>query len=493
MSAVRLLTRGSLLSASSKMFGKVIGFVSTLILARLLTPEDFGLIAAISIVLYFFDVFGNAATEQYVMQKRRLLSVDLQTAWTVNLLLKCLIFFVLLMLAPWIAELMRQPDITLGIAVSALVLPVMALKSPSLLQQKRHIRYEGLFWLALTEKLIAFGVVISTAVVLRNYWAFIFADLISSVAGVLLSYIWFYKRPRMSTIAWRKQLGFSSWMIARNIIGYLRSQIDTVFVSRHYPADTLGQYYLSRDLAMMPGHYLLAPAIEPVLSAFRETAKNDSYFLKQVASTILITFIFTLPIAFFVSAYGAKITAVVLGSQWAIAGQLFSILIWLLVYWGAVYVLELVFIATEKLRSLFIFDLIALGSVLIALTLALELYGGVEALATSRVLAGFITTGLIIVFIFRQRVGLLLEIFGGGTLVAIASVISVEQSVVMVDYFNSFARLTGVSGLIAELLFGGLAFAIVYISLLIVIIIFAKNTRIGAQIHSVAGKLMKVL
>ena len=52
------LSKGALLSAGAKLLSKFIGLISTLILARLLTPSDFGIIAAISIVLYFFDVFG---------------------------------------------------------------------------------------------------------------------------------------------------------------------------------------------------------------------------------------------------------------------------------------------------------------------------------------------------------------------------------------------------------------------------------------------------
>ena len=93
------LSKGALLSAGAKLLSKFIGLISTLILARLLTPSDFGIIAAISIVLYFFDVFANVATEQYIMQKKRLRISELNTAWSINVVLKSLICLILICLS----------------------------------------------------------------------------------------------------------------------------------------------------------------------------------------------------------------------------------------------------------------------------------------------------------------------------------------------------------------------------------------------------------
>ena len=235
------LSKGALLSAGAKLLSKFIGLISTLILARLLTPSDFGIIAAISIVLYFFDVFANVATEQYIMQKKRLRISELNTAWSINVVLKSLICLILICLSGLVASVLNKPEITTGLLVVSFVLPLNALKSSSLLQQKRMVRYQGIFALGVTEKLIAFVVVISSAILFKSFWSFIIADLVSTAAGVLLSYSWFKKSPRFTFVDWRQQLSFSSWMLGKNMVGYLRSQADTFFVSRLFSVNSLGQ------------------------------------------------------------------------------------------------------------------------------------------------------------------------------------------------------------------------------------------------------------
>ena len=85
---------------------------------------------------------------------------------------------------------------------------------------------------------------------------------------------------------------------------------------------------------MMPGHYFLAPAIEPILSALRETVHIRDYFFQQIATALVITFFVTIPIAMFLSAFAQPITLLLLGEQWDMAGLLLSCLAWLVVYWG---------------------------------------------------------------------------------------------------------------------------------------------------------------
>jgi lipopolysaccharide exporter len=58
--------------------------------------------------------------------------------------------------------------------------------------------------------------------------------------------------------------------MGKSIVGYLRSQIDTVFVAKFFNAGQLGNYHMARDVAMLPGHYLLGPAIESLLADFKD-------------------------------------------------------------------------------------------------------------------------------------------------------------------------------------------------------------------------------
>ena len=483
------LSKGALLSAGAKLLSKFIGLISTLILARLLTPSDFGIIAAISIVLYFFDVFANVATEQYIMQKKRLRISELNTAWSINVVLKSLICLLLICLSGAVASVLNKPEITTGLLVVSLVLPLNALKSSSLLQQKRMVRYQGIFALGVTEKLIAFVVVISSAILFKSFWSFIIADLVSTAAGVLLSYSWFKKSPRFTFVDWRQQLSFSGWMLGKNMVGYLRSQADTFFVSRLFSANSLGQYNLSRELAMMPGHYFLAPAIEPILSALRETVHIRDYFFQQIATALVITFFITIPIAMFLSAFAQPITLLLLGEQWDMAGLLLSCLAWLVVYWGAVYVLEISLIAQGKVKALFVFDSFSLFCIVGALIYAAAISANVSDIALYRVTTGSITTLLLflVMYLSHKTLGFIVSMWG-------ACVLALSLACAKFAYFtaNSLVNLSEQTTLLEIVLYIATAGISFFVPLLIGLgsALFAfKETKVAAQVTTIVKTL----
>lgn len=484
MTTLSELSKGAVLSASAKLLSKGIGLISTLILARLLTPSDFGVIAAISIALYFFDVLGNVATEQYIMQKRRLRLEELETAWSVNVVIKCVIFLVLVGSSSLIANFLNKPEITAGLVVVSFILPLNALKSPSLLQQKRMVRYQGLFALSITEKLVAFVTVIAIAVTLKSYWAFIIADLVSSLSGVVLSYVWFKKRPRFRLSAWRSQVAFSSWMLGKNVVGYLRSQVDTVFVSRYFAADTLGQYHLSRELAMMPGHYFLAPALEPVLSALRHTVSIRDYFYQQVSSAVVITLLISIPIAAFLSVFAEPIALLLLGEQWSMAGHVLSVLAWLVVYWGVVYVLEITLIAQGKLKTLFAFDLFTLFTIMMVLGIALASAADITNVALYRVLTGVATTLLVLLVIYRSHLILAANVFMWALLISAIALLSANLTLLSTQFFTDGNALSILENLLT-LSCAGLFFLLIYGVGIFGTLLVLRKTKIAIQVMSI--------
>ncbi|MFQ3199075.1 MAG: lipopolysaccharide exporter, partial [Paraglaciecola sp.] len=88
MSAIKKLFTSAAFSSGAKILQRVLGLISTLILARVLTPEDFALIAIVSLTLYFFDMLSQSGSEPYIVQKKQVSEDDLNTSWTLDLLLK---------------------------------------------------------------------------------------------------------------------------------------------------------------------------------------------------------------------------------------------------------------------------------------------------------------------------------------------------------------------------------------------------------------------
>ena len=109
MSLARRVLGSAALLVGIKAVQRSLGLISLLILARLLTPEDFGLIALVSITVHFFDILSNVGSEQYIIQKQAVSEEDLNTAWTIDLLMKAALWLLLMLCAPLLAEFFEQP------------------------------------------------------------------------------------------------------------------------------------------------------------------------------------------------------------------------------------------------------------------------------------------------------------------------------------------------------------------------------------------------
>ena len=387
-------------SVAAKLLGKTLGLISTVIVARILTPEDFGFIAIISMALYFFDILSHAAGEQYIVQKSRVMFYDIHTAWTLNVVLKVLIAIGLVISASSVAAFFDKPQLSSAIMFSATILPLQALKSHKIMLLKRQLRFKPLFWLSFLERVFALPVLITLAFILGDYWAFLITDVLVAIFGLLLSFFMMKGIPRLTLRFISKQWRFSQWMLGKHFLGYVRSQIDTLVVAKVFTASMLGNYHMARDLAMMPAHYLLSPAIEPLLAVLKNDRTNKSELLNNVAFSLLVVVSISLPILAILALYSKPIVYVLLGEKWHLAAQLLPVLSILFFYWCIVQVLDAALIALDKVRFLFLFDVASLAVVGLTLLMAIFYNATLTELAWYRALSGLFTACVLLIWVF---------------------------------------------------------------------------------------------
>jgi len=371
---------------------RFIGLVSILFLARILTPSDFGLVAIVSIVVHFFDTISNVGSEQYIIQKEEVTSQDLNTAWTLNLIAKVILWLLLALTSPAIATFFEKPNLTPALILASTVLIIGALKSPSIFILKRDLKYTGIFKISIIQKVISFFTVIVIAFYYRSYWALIIGEIISGIIFSLGTYFIHPHRPKLRFIQLKEQWSFSQWLLLKGIVGYTRSQIDTLIVAKFFPAGQLGKYQMNRDLAMMPSHNILAPASEPLLTALRSTRSDINRFRIQTSASLYATATVAVPIFFFIWHFPIPILETILGEQWLDTEKILSFMALLFLYFSFILVIEQALLALQKVKLLFYFDILSLAFVTLGLLTFLNLDSNLANFALLRGLLGLITT-----------------------------------------------------------------------------------------------------
>lgn len=400
MSNTARVINSAFFSVAAKLLGKSLGLISTILIARILTPEDFGLIAIVSMALYLFDILSHAAGDQYIVQKSKISFYDLHTAWSLNLLLKILVACGFVLCANFIAAFFEHPELSSAIMFSAVILPLQACKSPKLLLFKRQLRFKPLFWLSFIERLFAVPVLIGLAVILGDYWAFLITDVLVASLGLVLSFVVAPTKLHFTFKRIRQQWAFSQWMMGKQLLGYARSQIDTLVVAKSYNAMLLGNYHMTRDLAMMPAHYLLSPAIEPLLAVLKNDRNDKPALLNNVAFSLLVVVSISAPILAIFTLFSQYIVYILLGKEWYIASQLLPVLSILFFYWCVVQVLDAALIALNKVRFLFVFDLLSVATIALSLAWAVSHDMNIVQLAWARGLSGLVVSLVLLVFVF---------------------------------------------------------------------------------------------
>lgn len=434
MNTAKRLISSATFSTGAKVIQRSIGLISTLILARLLTPEDFAYVAIIAITLHFFDILSQVGSEQYIIRKETVNEDALQSAWTLDLIIKTAMFTVLVLFATPIMSLFNKAEIAFALQVASSVLIFNALRSPGIILLKRNLDYQKIFYLELTERLVSFTVIILIAYIWRNYWAFIAADIAAAVTFLIGSYHLCPYKPKLQLKNFFEQWFFSKWMLGKSILGYIRSQIDTLLVARYFGATQLGQYYMARDIAMLPAHNLLSPAIEPLLAALRDDKPSDTSKTKQrfIYALSATTFI-TAPIVIYTAFYGDLIVFTLLGSQWHMAADLLSIMSMLLAYLAVLLVVESCFLARGQVKTLFVSDLLSLILICSSLLALLLNEATLEQVVWLRALTGSLCTLTLLGWLMHQ-----LKIKLMGILIAITppyfiAFISIHLTVLLVD------------------------------------------------------------
>lgn len=338
---------------------RTLGIISTLILARLLTPEHFGVVALVTIALQFFELLVETGQQQYIVQKEQVDDDDLNTAWTLDFLMKSAIAVLIMISSPALASYFDTPALTSALIVASLALPIRALRSPELMLLARNLNYQPVFWLNLWQKGIAFVVVVSIALIHASHWAIIIGNLVSATILALGSYRVCSFRPRISFKRVSHQWSFSRWLLLRGLVGFTRSQIDNLMVSKLFGATSLGGYNLVRELSILPAVSIIIPVSEPLLAAIAQGRDNTVTQAYRIRLSIAAMTTILLPISVFMAMYPNLIVSLLLGDRWeAYAHLLRPFALFFFTFCVFALISDAV-IALGRVKALFAFDLIS--------------------------------------------------------------------------------------------------------------------------------------
>jgi O-antigen/teichoic acid export membrane protein len=312
------------ISAQGAKFG--LSLISTVILARLLTPRDFGLVAIVATVTTFLRVFKDAGLSTATVQRESITHIQVSNLFWINVAVSVLSTLIVAGSAPLLAWFYHDSQLV-GIT---LCLSITFLISGSTVQHqallKRQLRFKAIALIEVGSMAIGVIVGIIMAVSGRGYWSLVGSTLAMETAGLLLTWSVSRWRPRLP--ARRSGIGplvsFGANQTAGGLIFSLARGCDNLLIGWAYGADSVGLYSRASALLLRPMDQFLSPinaVFVPALSRLQFQSKRyRATFLRLYEAIALTAFLFTG--LFLALAY--PLTLAVLGPKWGQAAPIFG-------------------------------------------------------------------------------------------------------------------------------------------------------------------------
>lgn len=304
-------------------------FAKRVILARLLSPNDFGLMGIALMVLNWLDYFTDTGIRPALIQKQGEIDRYFDTAWTAQLVRGAVLSGAVWLVAPLAAAFFDAPEATSLIRSLAIVLLLRGLTNPAVVHFRKNLDFQRQAIWDLSGALPALAVGIAIAVIYRSVWALALSVIAAEATRVFVSHRMVRYRPRfiLNREQWKELLSFGKWVFILNAINFLALNLDSMTVGKILGTTSLGLYQMAYQCAFFVAlqfGQIVSGVVFPALSTFDNSVGRTRAFLETlsfVASVALFA-------SFALSLLAEPVVIFLFGAKWADAAPTVAILVW---------------------------------------------------------------------------------------------------------------------------------------------------------------------
>lgn len=241
--------RGAAVAVALTWVLRAIGLVSVFILARLLTPSDFGIVGLAMTAVALVETFSYLGMKQALLRMDRLERDYYDTAWTIQIVMFAMLALVLFAIAAPAAAFFAEPRVEPVIYALSLRFLMLGLMNIGVVEFERDFAFGRDLKLKGTARIVSFFVTVGLALWLRSYWALVAGMIVQSLLLTILSYTMQPYRPRLSLARRAELLGVSLWIFVGVVAQTIFGQVERIVVGRTADTGTVGAFSVSKDVS----------------------------------------------------------------------------------------------------------------------------------------------------------------------------------------------------------------------------------------------------
>lgn len=310
-------------SAVTEIAAKLVTPITSMVLARLLTPEAFGVVTTLTMIISFAEIFTDAGFQKYLVQHEFTDDTDREQSTNVafwsNFIVSLVIWGVIAVFADPLATLVGNPGLGHVLTIACVSIPLAAFSSIQMALYRRDLDFKTLFKVRIVSIMVPLAITMPLALWLRSYWALVIGTIAQNMVNAVLLTVFSKWKPNLyySFCKLYEMLSFTVWSLVEAISIWLTVYLDVFIVGTMLSQHYLGLYKTSTAFVGAITS-VITSATTPVLFSSLSRLQNDEAEFKELFFKFQkLVGLLVIPIGVGIFCYSDLLTDLLLGSQWA--------------------------------------------------------------------------------------------------------------------------------------------------------------------------------
>ncbi|WNO54519.1 lipopolysaccharide biosynthesis protein [Stakelama saccharophila] len=292
------------------------GLLSTLVLARLLVPADFGLVAIATTMLAVLQTITNMSLGQALIHHPDPTTDHFHAAWTLNALRGLVVGGLFAAAGQPIAVFYGDARLAPVVAVLGASVFLNGLMNPKRIMLQKKLVFWQDFVLTVSAKLVGLIVSVWLAFATKSYWALVWGQVAAQGTSVLVSYMVLPMLPRPRWRASRELFGFSAWLTLSQIVNTINWRFDQLLIGKFLGRSDLGLYTVGDNLALMPTREATLPLTQTLFPAYANVRDDRKRLLRAYQRSQALVTAIALPLGVGMALLAKPLVLIAMGPKW---------------------------------------------------------------------------------------------------------------------------------------------------------------------------------
>ncbi len=312
-----------------RILSRIISTIRIIILARIITPAQFGVFGIASILLSLLEILTETGINVFLIQEKDKVDRFVNSAWIVSILRGTILFIIILASSPFVVDFFNLPDLYRFLFWISLVPFIRGFINPAIVKFQKDLQFNKEFFLRFIIFLFDSFVSIILALVLHDAISFVWGLMAGAILEVILSFALFKPRPlfKFESHIVKTIINHGKWVTTYGIFNYIAQNGDNIIVGKLLGSSSLGIYQMGYNISTLPISEISDVVNRVVFPVYSKISEEKKRLLNAFKKTMLLVSLPVIILGLIIFFLPQEFFSLVLGSKWLGITSILKILV----------------------------------------------------------------------------------------------------------------------------------------------------------------------